>query len=1146
MRWFWLSLLIVVVAFIFFLPNILSTRWGNERVVAFVNQSIQGTLKVQKIELKWLGPQKASHLELLDPSGKKIAKLDTLETHTSLFTLIFKRNTYGATTLMHPNIALERDLEGISDLEKSLSKKKSKQAWPTLTGKFTVVDGIISIKAPKIEDIEITSLNLDYFPDKKLFHVRALTEEGGIKGEIVASGSLGEKRHILAQIENFPVAILDQLQNTEVYTQAIGDKINIKIESVKTGDVATVSADVQSRLLNGKIEGEVKEGFIVFSPKSYLNFEITPALFQEVISPNLQKEWSLADKTTLNFDIQEGEVPLSLDWSKSRVEARARLGRVELHHTKNENFSLNDVEGTFVSNGVTSLKMAGEIVGKERSKFQAELEMNSVLKFNVSSEGFPFSLLELVFEETEALDRFFGDTVAIKVQGEYGAKKGLFSTFDLNSFSTGVRGEVKGEKLDALTFQINGTKRFSGSWKEVLGESTHFSFSGDAALVKRILTVSQFEGMIENDIAKTAIKGQLGKKGAPFAYDRIKVSGTGTLLKLPPNPALKEAKLNKGEFAFLLDGHKNLITATTETSFTLGDGSSVKEAKGELKVKNFIQEGRLEYKKSEVTFEGDLDHFPTAFFASWLPELPDLIGPAVNLVTKGHYTPQKITLDLNATSPGFSTEVALEIGPNFHITQNKPGHLMWKLSPTRYKALVSLLSKEEVPYELSSSPTLNIEIEKISCPEEYPNSVKKFLCRSGIKGKIEVGPMLFVNPETREKFTLQNISGGILGENFSRKMHIDLTGAVSAPKLSQKEQPHFTVDIDLLNAWNEEAKFATSGEIDLHHLPASQLLGIIPLDPIFRAKIEAMLGEIINARIRAQIAEMKGPITLDLASSNLKGIFPFQLDGNQILLRDVLQAEMTLTDEISDTFLRDINPMLIKGARSDHPLKLYVAPEGFSIPIPWSFKELTIENAVVDIGKIYVHNGGAINELMKFLKSNPPKDKMMRAWFTPVFLSLKEGVLQHERFDMLLHKKVHIALWGRVDLIKSKVWMTLGIAPSTLKQRFNVLGLTKKDMFQVKMRGQLNNVELDWSSAYTRIGILIARLAGGPPGYLVGGLLEQVISALGEEPTPPPTTYPFPWDDKKWLPSATMPQKTAPSTTSAEKGRKKLLEFLIP
>ena len=92
--------------------------------------------------------------------------------------------------------------------------------------------------------------------------------------------------------------------------------------------------------------------------------------------------------------------------------------------------------------------------------------------------------------------------------------------------------------------------------------------------------------------------------------------------------------------------------------------------------------------------------------------------------------------------------------------------------------------------------------------------------------------------------------------------------------------------------------------------------------------------------------------------------------------------------------------------------------------------------------------------------------------------------------------------------------MTMAIAPSTLQRSFDIKGLSSKQMFHVKMRGSTSNVELDWSAATRRLTILIASSAGGQIGSLVGGLVEQIVTSLGERPTPPPTTDPLPWANK--------------------------------
>ena len=1149
MRWFWLALFAFLIATGAFLPQILSTEWGKEFVVSRVNGGIRGHLDIQKIQLSWRGPQKAEGLQLKDPQGRKIATVQSLSTDTSLFTLLFHRNTFGATTVIQPTLALERDEAGISNLEKSLSqaqKKGKRTGWPRLTGKLVVKDGQMHMSAPKIEEISISDAFLEYSPDQKLFHLTAKTKEGAVTGEILASGSLGEKRHILARIDNFPVAILDQLSNSKLYTHMVGEKINVKIESTNR----EITAEVQSQLLNGRVTGSVKDRvFVIDSEQSALKFVVTPAFFQELVSEDLKKQWQLADRTTLTFDITKGEIPLSLDWAKSDIEAKVHLERAELLHANQGHYSLNNFEGSLVAKDGVDLKVAGQIVGKESSKLEAEIKFHEgAVSFSADSDGFPFSLLELAFEEAKALNRFFGDRVAIKVRGDYSPSKGLDSTFDLSSFMTNVQGDVKGKELGDLTFDIHGTRRFTGGLKDALGEGTTFAFKGKAEMVKRILSVSTFTGRIDSDVITTEVKGQLGKKGTPFSFEHMKVVGDGKLLNLPINKHYEDAKLKEGSFSFVMDGAKNSLIAKTRTSF---EAEGKREIVGDLKISGFIVDNNLDTSAASIDFDGHLDHFPTGVLDLFTPEhvdLTTLIGPTVTLKTKLHYNPKKeirFQLDLDAKAPGFSADLAIAVDPTFRITQSQPGHIHWEITDKRYEALAKLLSKEgKTAYELQNRSALDIEIDKIYCPKEFPENVKTFVCRSGVVGKIKVEPMLFSDTKTQDRFALQKIEGSIFGENFSRKIHMDLQGELFSSKLANRAQGEFTVEVDLLNLWSEEP-LAVNGEVDLSHIPVRQVLGIIPLDPIFRQKAQALMGDSLDANISAQVSKGEGPITVDISASNFKALFPLQLAQDRILLRDVLKAEITFTDAVSEHFITDINPMIVKGARSDHPIRVFVDPEGFSFPLPWSFKELVIEKAVVDIGKIYVKNGGAVEELMKFLKAKPPKDKLMRAWFTPVFLSLKNGVLRHERFDILLHKNVHIALWGRVDLIKQKVWMTLGIAPQTLKQRFNILGISKKDMFQVKMRGKTSHVELDWSSAYTRIGILIARLAGGPPGYIVGGILEQVISALGEEPTPPPTVHPFPWDVKQQK-NEEAPEVKTPPSSAQQKANRKLMEFIIP
>ncbi|MBI3900615.1 MAG: hypothetical protein HY324_00530, partial [Chlamydiia bacterium] len=316
----------------------------------------------------------------------------------------------------------------------------------------------------------------------------------------------------------------------------------------------------------------------------------------------------------------------------------------------------------------------------------------------------------------------------------------------------------------------------------------------------------------------------------------------------------------------------------------------------------------------------------------------------------------------------------------------------------------------------------------------------------------------------------------------------------------------------------EEGEFnreglGVKGELTLSLLPVRPLLGIYPLAPETRNSVHAVLGEFVNAQISWEIAQQAGPITIDVHSSNFQARLPLQLHQHALYLRDYVDAQISLTQAVNETFLKDINPLFITGAYSEHPIRVFIDPDGFVLPLnPYSIERVSIGKAIIDIGKLRLRNGGQVQSLMEFLNAKEiTPDGLMEAWFTPLFLSLHEGVASYKRFDVLLGGNIQIALWGSINLVNDGVNMTLAISPTTLYERFHITGLTKKDMFQVQMRGTTSKLSMDWSSAYTRIALIVARNAAGQIGNIVGGIIEQLIP-LGDEPVPPPTTSPFPWE----------------------------------
>jgi hypothetical protein len=127
---------------------------------------------------------------------------------------------------------------------------------------------------------------------------------------------------------------------------------------------------------------------------------------------------------------------------------------------------------------------------------------------------------------------------------------------------------------------------------------------------------------------------------------------------------------------------------------------------------------------------------------------------------------------------------------------------------------------------------------------------------------------------------------------------------------------------------------------------------------------------------------------------------------------------------------------------------------------------------------------------------------------------MQNGVIHCERLDMLVADLYPIATWGKVDLVKDKVSMAIGLTGQALQQAFEIRNLESDYMLQIPVKGPTGNVQIDKSKATTRISTLVAQTQGGLKGKIFGTVL-QIAAGDGNDPRPPPpTTTPFPWSGK--------------------------------
>lgn len=1148
--WVLLAVSIVIVALLAAAPSFISSQYGKEWTLNQINKHISGHLKIDDLKLSWISGQKISGFSLEQKTAEKVLTFDHFSTDASLFSLItgpiFHRYQLGETTLTRPFLQLIENEEGELTLKEALSSKKKKlpklkklqssqkKRLPRLEGNIQISDGEIFLSAPKIEPILISSLNIEVRQDPDVFHITGKTKQGKIEGNLAANGAFQKEFRLILHIDQLPVAILDQWEETSLFTEGLGKTLSLDIELVKTLDAITFSSTIQSPLLKGSFTGTTRNGHFVMDPNGKAVWTLTPTFFKQIIEKSAAEKWQLATKTDVQFTLQQLEFPFSLkklQWDEIFLSGKATIDRAEITHSDLGHFSLNQFSSEFKTlEGLLQASYLGHIQGKAgTTQMEGTFSMDSEQKitFGAIWKSFPVDLFQLAADETIYLKTLVGPTLDLATAGTYD-KKLLNATIDLTSNQATLQGTIQSANaFEDIAIDLSGEVNYPQKYRTLLGPSPHVVIHADASLLGNTFAMPFVNATFQNPYWTFNLRGRAGEKGTRFSFDQLQLVGVGSIHNLPIES--QNMVVEEGSFYIQIEGAQNEILADLQLQSAFKDQSEKRSAEATVHIQEFIQDGKLDLKNAKITSKGNFERFPVAILNPFVgPDinLATLFGSFVNFDYNGSYTPKapegqhKATLDLHVNGQDFHGIFSIALDGTLTVYQNKPAFLNWELTPARYQTLMRLLRPDQEPaYVLTRGAKVDLTIHQLTCPTTTSSNLASFLCQSGFKGDLKIGPMHFKSRKGTGEMALLDITSSIEGENFSQAIQFKGKGKIVSPTIPEGEQSGFFVEGALMGFWSPEGMFnrqgTVQGELSLDLLPVREFTGILPINEENRQKIQAILGPLVNARIYGEISQLTGPLTVDIKSSNLKAIFPIYMHGNYITLQKTVEAELTLTEAINEIFLKDAIPILITGAWSDHPIRIFLDAEGFILPFqPFSLQRTQISHGVIDLGKLRVRNRGNIQTLVEFLKAKEATEEgMMEAWFTPIFFTLKDGVASYKRFDALLAGSIHIALWGKIDLIRDKVKMILGIGPTTLQQRYNIKGISKKEMFQVKMRGTTSNVELDWSSAYTRIGLLITRSTGGHIGYLVGGILEQLLGNMGDEETPPQTTYPFPWEN---------------------------------
>jgi hypothetical protein len=304
-------------------------------------------------------------------------------------------------------------------------------------------------------------------------------------------------------------------------------------------------------------------------------------------------------------------------------------------------------------------------------------------------------------------------------------------------------------------------------------------------------------------------------------------------------------------------------------------------------------------------------------------------------------------------------------------------------------------------------------------------------------------------------------------------------------------------------------EFSVHGEwISFPTLPIARILSA--RNQIDENSFIQLLGDFFDLQGSASYRDDEGLFELSLHAPNIDSSVHGSIVNHDLTLRKPLTAIIRLTPELSQWILRDVNPLFVTGIEAKAPIHLRIEPSRFRCPIS-SFKleHLLIGQGTLDLGQLRCSNGGSLATLLSLLKNKSlSAEREMDIWFTPLFFSLHDGVLETSRVDFLIDQTIHICTWGNIDYLHDQLDMFVGLPAETLQQSFGIGKLPEEYVMKIALTGKMKKPKLATHAAAAKIAALLTAQKSSHD-WLSSGIL----SLFGEiDSSVPPPHRPFPWE----------------------------------
>ncbi|WP_284442016.1 hypothetical protein [Chlamydia gallinacea] len=1132
MAWFnTLGILLGLGVFVFFLPALLSKGSGKYLLLSVIHKETGLSCTIEDLHLSWFGPQKAKKIKVIgkDRQGE-LFSAETLYIEGSLLRLLLYQRIK-AITLSGWSLQID---ESLTIDHPSLGNLDPGTIFALLAKSSSSViseHGSIAMKTINKDTLVFSGFYFEKTPDK--FLVKGIATEGNITGRIFIESTLSPEVNISAQLESVPASFVRLFVSDPKWDHVFSNEsiLDAQVSAANVHGKILMTAEVQGSQMQAKLQGYIHRSsfYIVEGSSSFV--EVQPQLASFLCSELLPLAKTISSQK-IRAHVSQAVVPLDVfQWKHSEISLNTYLHSLTFSpedpnlsiELKNSEISIKKTMRYTRIQGSTLAVFGGAAQSYIHGSMTIDNKKNRT-EFLLQQPNLPHTYLRALFPRPFIINiPLESPYYSLEVRGEYKHSQ-LLATVDLDNSLMKLRCMLSGT-LQSLLFQGDATYHFEERLRKSFSQyfsHAEVNFSGKVQVVPTHIYFPKFSMKMTAGENEVFLHGKFGKVNEPIKPETCSTLVHGKVVSLPLSmisPRLIPLNLTKASFSFHTDGCKALTKGNIQ--MMVEDMESPDLPSTRILIPDFIisildPQKPIDSKNIKIQGSGEVIDFPIDRLLKIQQKegkLSTYVGPIGNMNFSLRYDPQeedRFIFDSSLKTEAVSGEVTFIMDQSLMLSQKTKGSLQWEITPERYASFFSN-SFCFPSCTLHRTAIARMDISKLSCAEQQTGlSCLSLLTEGGFEGTLSTNPLIFYDHISKETFIINNLTGSISSNNLDTKIQYDLQGSCLAPSQdTNKISAEFLIRGSVENILNPSRReFVQTAE--WKDIPSSFITGIFPISPEVKIKISSLAGPRIRVEMFHHLTRGEGPFTVKVDSANLQAYIPLIIQEKAILLEDDLKATLQINEAINRAFFQEFNPLIAGGAYSKHPVVLQVSKENFYLPIaPYSFEEFHIQSAIVDFGKISVANTGTMYDLFQFLDIEENK-QFVESWFTPIFFSVQKGSIICKRFDALIDNRIRLALWGKTNILKDRISMTLGIDPEVIKKYFHNTSLKTKNFFLIKIRGSISSPEVDWSSAYSRIALLKSYMITSP----FNTLADKLFSSLGDS-TPPQTVSPLPWENTK-------------------------------